>query len=422
MGNHSISEPAAWDSTTPQVPDAGPSSFMSSAAATIEAFVTILGKRTQYLKALEALNFTLVNSRITAAILQGKQCNEYMALGGTWRQVDTGLSQRWFMIRRIANSASLAFYGAGNNGKMITYFSLAPNDHTIVSAGSSYTGQFNDMVIGATVGAIVGNSGEIQFWNGSTLTRKVSLGGSSHFYTIDTDVTLNFSSQVLIAGGALNNMYKSTNFGSTWSSVASPFSGSPDINAIRFCPSKGIWVMTTSDGKLATSIDGTAWTIRVTGANPFVKNAVYDLANTTGYLIAICGNNSVGWDYYYSSDGTTWTIGSHAVPSNFQGGNLARFCGTDSQIISVDSTNLSANSYPIDFGVDHPTSGFTPNFILGAAAVANKASASITNSLCDSLYYHEYTHRFIMSCTDSTQTNYQIVVTPPVTMNNLIYL
>lgn len=47
--NHAITEPPTWDATTPVVPDAD--ADMDDATSVIEAFVTVLGKRTQWLRA-----------------------------------------------------------------------------------------------------------------------------------------------------------------------------------------------------------------------------------------------------------------------------------------------------------------------------------------------------------------------------------
>lgn len=64
--NHAITEPATWDAAAPVVPDSD--ADMDDAPAVIEAFVTKLGKRTQWLyAAIAALpNFSLFGRKDTA--------------------------------------------------------------------------------------------------------------------------------------------------------------------------------------------------------------------------------------------------------------------------------------------------------------------------------------------------------------------
>ena len=93
-------------------------------------------------------------------------------------------------------------------------------------------------------------------------------------------------------------MIKYSANGTSWSTATSPFTGTPDILGVAF--GAGVFVAASSNGAVASSPDGIAWTVRHDLALPYSgSEVVYDAA--LGFLFHFESG------VFRSVDGITWT-------------------------------------------------------------------------------------------------------------------
>jgi hypothetical protein len=169
-------------------------------------------------------------------------------------------------------------------------------------AASPFTGTFRDVTYDATLGLFiaVGDTGEIQTSPPSiptVWTRRASGGGN--FYKIATN-----GLGLCVAVGQSGLIKYSTN-GTSWTSATSPFTG--DIKAIEF--GGGLFVFGTTDGDIASSPSGSAWTARRTlGGASDIGCLVFHSA--LGFLYSYGADQ----DVFRSVDGITWTKIHNTLP------------------------------------------------------------------------------------------------------------
>ena len=116
---------------------------------------------------------------------------------------------------------------------------------------------------------LAGNNGT----GGTTLTLTKPTG------TVDGDVML----IALTARGGTG-----TSFFPLWTQKTTPFTGSDEVWAVAY--GNGLWVMTAGSGKMATSPDGTTWTIRTSS---FGSSAVRSVAYGNGIWVAVGDNQKI---------------------------------------------------------------------------------------------------------------------------------
>ena len=360
--NHSITEPAAWDATTPQVPDAGPASFRDLAAATIEAFVTILGKRTQYLK-------TTQDSHISSTATALKKEREY-------RQRDAVINgiTNLRLIATIPDRVTAAKYYT-QSGIILGTVGVDDSHYRLLDLNGNGTGNYDrangyDQVVQSVaydqstasylyVGII---DKIIQRVNGGVTTEVLNVAGSQ-FYAIDCNTT-----GKCIAGGVNGSFYKSTDGGASWSSATSPAS-SETIVDIRYF--SGLWILTTTAGRLFTSPDGDTWTQRIIGASDFLYQSTLRCSNLGYYTIDGGSVNGLRWNW--SSNGVAWSSGvSRSVsivpfPTSY-GMDDIKWAATYNQIIALVPTGPSYD-YDLNAYIIYPPDANYPASFFNDAEV-----------------------------------------------------
>lgn len=132
---------------------------------------------------------------------------------------------------------------------------------------------------------------------------------------------LAFGNGVVVAGGNYDFIaYATDGLGQTFTNVIGTFT-TGDIVGVAF--GAGKFVAVTSDGRIATSTNGAAWTLTATLTSPAPANGITYAAGV--FLI----NTSNAW-FHSSPDGVTWTRQTYPVygaPNYYEnhlGGNSSR--------------------------------------------------------------------------------------------------
>lgn len=154
------------------------------------------------------------------------------------------------------------------------------------------------------------------------------------------------NSATLFAG--LNNVWKSTNRGSSWTKISSYASTSTTINAIAVAPSSDQYIYAAQAGSIyATYNGGSTWT-NVTGniASSAITSIAVDPNNPKRLWVTISGYAATYKVFESDSGGNTWTNISTNLPNlpvntiAYAGGGIdAMYVGTDMGVYYRDTTN-----------------------------------------------------------------------------------
>lgn len=296
MANHSITESVNWVDSLPQVPDAGPTSFMTNASATIEAFVTLLASRSRYLRNNESYDARFAEAQALGSL----------KLLDSW----TGAQPR-----ATLNCAYTPNYVPCDGGK-IRYLRDG-SIGTFCTVSNGYTGTFWDTACswpgGGTFSAIaVGQSGEVQVASSflsNVFTRKLSLGAATDFLTCDCSGT-----NVFVIGGTQGVIRRCANMEDVSPTFTSPTSvwGTSAITAIRFFETFNKWILTTAGGHIATSPDGNTWTLAGfsggSAGKAFIRNQLmyFKPENTLAALYSVSTN--INGMAVSTDGGANWTV------------------------------------------------------------------------------------------------------------------
>ena len=160
------------------------------------------------------------------------------------------------------------------------------------------------------------------------ITRFNKASGNEYNCTIPADNRANtpfksinamaFGGGIVVAGGNYDFItYATDGIGQTFTNVIGTFT-TGDIVGVAF--GAGKFVAVTSDGRIATSTNGAAWTVTATLTSPAPANGITYAAGV--FLV----NTSNAW-FHSSPDGVTWTrqsypvYGSPGYYENHLGGN-----------------------------------------------------------------------------------------------------
>lgn len=258
--------------------------------------------------------------------------------GSTWTQ--SSLYGYWIKIAYSDNGQyviAVESYGkaylSSNYGVSFTEISgLAYNPNYFNSAALSSDGQYQMIVSGNSYSAIP-SLVEVSNNYGSTWTSVLNSGAVT-YYSCAMDAS---GSNFLIGGGALGSsfMYKSTNFGGSWTTVFTNTIGS-SVNDININASNG-WAIASNYGTsyagdylIKSSNSGSSWTqisggsaqqswLRAIVNNTVSGKALYYLGNTgTSYIQQITGPGPVFLNTVsnlISSGNRNW----HALANNDDG-------------------------------------------------------------------------------------------------------
>lgn len=108
---------------------------------------------------------------------------------------------------------------------------------------------------------------------------------------------------VWLAWSEEGQICSTSNSGSSWT-VFNLSSADTAVYGVAY--GDGKFVATGLDGRVAVSSNGTTWT----RSQPFPSNADYTVCFGSGIFVAGIAGGNTARDWYYSSDGTSWTAGT----------------------------------------------------------------------------------------------------------------
>ena len=149
-----------------------------------------------------------------------------------------------------------------------------------------------------------------------------------------SDVVYTGSDTWYIISSAVPRIYKSTNNGTTWTSVSNNLSITPIS-----LDWTGEYLLVTNDfGDIISSADGATWTTRLS-----TTGSVVEIIQYNSILYAMIGDSSSPYVvYFYSSmDGITWTLNDTKSLSSISEGSQPRGAG-----VSDSGTIIWITNYP----------------------------------------------------------------------------
>ena len=181
---------------------------------------------------------------------------------------------------------------------------LQPNTWRCVCAPGLPTGSGPEWVLVGSSGAIYTSTGRMSSW-----TSQTSNVGSKSLFAVASNGSL-----IIAVGSAMSGVsaITSSSNGTTWTSHANPGT-TQTLADIAWSPTLSLWATVGGTGLLMTSPDGVTWTSRSAGVNDF-QSIVWSPA-LSAFLAG-----TVGFDYYISTNGTSWT---HNTTPTSTPGNLA---------------------------------------------------------------------------------------------------
>lgn len=160
------------------------------------------------------------------------------------------------------------------------------------------------------------------------------------------------SPNTLFAG--LNNVWKSTNQGGSWTKISTYASTSTTIDAIAVAPSNDQYIYAAQTGAIYATINGgTNWT-NVTGnlglSNIAITKIAVDPNNPLRIWVTVSGYTAADKVFQSVTGGTTWTNISTNLPNLpancivYAGGGIdAMYVGTDMGVYYRDTTNTGGD-------------------------------------------------------------------------------
>jgi hypothetical protein len=263
----------------------------------------------------------------------------------------------------------------GSNGGSITWTQVADDDHALGGVGGAFTdNQFRDAAWGndrfVVVGYTTNNSlsqvvtGKIAYssdgisWTEADLSASTYryingvAWGNNKFVAVGSEGTITHSTdgvtwtKLTITGSlskvawgndkfvavGLSGLITYSSDGVTWTPVSSsPFTTS--INAIAW--GNGQWFAVGDSGKMASSTDGITWT--PVSPSPFGTYKINAITWGDSKWVA-AGSAAFGGEIVYSSDGTSWTDGSH--PFSFSGATIQSIAWSNGKWFAIGSGGL----------------------------------------------------------------------------------
>ena len=200
--------------------------------------------------------------------------------------------------------------------------------------GETYNGGFN----GSTDGGLT--------WNG--ITNGITENGAWATPWLQDPK----APATLFAG--LNNVWKSTNRGGSWTKISTFGNSGTQINYVAVAPSNDQYIYASiMNGIYATTNGGGTWT-NITGSLPTgaaaISSIAVDPANPSRLWVTFSGYSGGTKVYQTSDGGTTWISISNGLPNlpvniiAYQGGgNDAMYVGTDMGVFYRDTTITGGN-------------------------------------------------------------------------------
>lgn len=177
----------------------------------------------------------------------------------------------------------------------------APGSWANVTSGFTTSNPPNDMfVASAGLAFLAGNNGRIyKVTNILSGVEEIYTGGGAHLLRIAGD-----GNNTIVAVGASGVVVKSTNNGSTFSTVSSPTSGT--LRAVEVMDKNTFWIGSGTGGIWYTTNGGETWTLFAPTGIQRVDDIVF-ATDEVGYILAGAPNSTTARMYTTYNAGRDWS-------------------------------------------------------------------------------------------------------------------
>lgn len=233
--------------------------------------------------------------------------------GTSWTDLSNGLQiMQFYRISGSVQNAGIIFGGAQDNGT---------NRKNGTAWNSAYGGDGMKCLVDPTNSNIVYAStqygGIVRSTNGGTGFGSIKPSGSPDGDWI-TPYALNPTTTSTIYAG-YNEIYKSTNSGTSWTTVTSNLSSGALYSSLVIAPSNGLYVYASTSNKLFKTINGgTSWTNITTGlpvSSASITNIAVAADDPSKVYVTFSGFSAAVKVYMTTNGGTSWTNISTGLPN-----------------------------------------------------------------------------------------------------------
>ena len=233
--------------------------------------------------------------------------------GASWTDLSNGLQiMQFYRISGSVQNASIIYGGAQDNGT---------NRKVGTAWNSAYGGDGMKCIVDPTNSNIVYAStqygGIVKSTNGGTSFGSIKPAGSPDGDWI-TPYALNPTSTSTIYAG-YTEIYKSTNSGTSWTTVTSNLTSGVVYSHLAVAPSNGNYVYAATSTKLFKTINaGTSWTNISVGlpvSSATISNIAIGLDDPNKVYVTFSGYSANNKIYMTTNGGTTWTNISVGLPN-----------------------------------------------------------------------------------------------------------
>lgn len=273
--------------------------------------------------------------------------------GSTWTQRTPPVAAKswitlWDGTNFVAYASGTTTNGVQNSTDGVTW---TPQTAISVSNPSDFLYNGSVYLVMPSSGTTAATSSDLVTWTSRTLATSVS------FATVLTPgtgtTTWNAGAGLFITGSGTNGTYQTSPDGATWTNRTALNTEQALLvfgSTTRFASDATTTVAVGISGVVATTTNGTSWTIQGT-----VDTGFYPGSNTTSGLLYHDGTRFVSWFRgitYYSTDGATWTRNSRGSFPNITGamripggvatqpGATMQVCYQMSDMSSTTATNI----------------------------------------------------------------------------------
>lgn len=233
--------------------------------------------------------------------------------GASWTDLSNGLQiMQFYRISGSVQNAGTIFGGAQDNGT---------NRKIGTSWNSAYGGDGMKCIVDPTNSNIVYAStqygGIVRSTNGGTSFGSIKPAAAPNGDWITPYALHPTSTSTIYAG--YNEIYKSTNSGTTWTTVTSNLSSGALYSHLAVAPSNGDYVYAATSTKLFKTINGgTSWTNVTLGlpvSSATISNIAIAIDDPNKVYVTFSGYSSANKIYMTSNGGTSWTNISAGLPN-----------------------------------------------------------------------------------------------------------
>ena len=245
----------------------------------------------------------------------------------------------WYLGFKNSSAYPVIYYGTNGNTAALAYDTNATTWQSTVQYGIKYTG-------GLYVG-FAPNPAQLSYsatpgsgWTSAAISSATARAGSM------VSIAGNGTNWVIANWAGSSTVFYSSTTGITGSYTGRTLSGWTYGGAVEWHSAGSVFVAGDNNGNLASSPTGVTWTARTSGVSG--ASAFQIISNGTVCLAYFGRLNGATFDYAYSTNGTTWTVGNWNNTYQTVGGLAYFFTDTANKIWAIASPNGSVyNSYYI---------------------------------------------------------------------------